>query len=130
MDAHQPVTLKEGDRYPLRPPYKNTLSNLECGHRTSKGVVAVLVCFYMARSYNGHYLGLSIRRREFDSPTSRQAFAPVMELVYVSDSKSEFCGFESRWGHQVLQYWLGRGPVLRILDSRSGSTPLAAPSFA
>jgi len=20
MDAHQPVTLKEGDRYPLRPP--------------------------------------------------------------------------------------------------------------
>ena len=26
--------------------------------------------------------------------------APVMELVYVSDSKSEFCGFESRWGHQ------------------------------
>ena len=25
MDAHQPVTLKEGDRYPLGPPYKNTL---------------------------------------------------------------------------------------------------------
>ena len=24
MDARQPVTLKEGDRYPLRPPYKNT----------------------------------------------------------------------------------------------------------
>ena len=24
------------------------------------------------RSYNGHYLGLSIRRREFDSPTHRQ----------------------------------------------------------
>ena len=29
---------------------------------------------FKARSYNGHYLGLSIRRREFDSPTSRQSF--------------------------------------------------------
>ena len=27
---------------------------------------------YLARSYNGHYRGLSIRRWEFDSPTSRQ----------------------------------------------------------
>ena len=27
---------------------------------------------YLVRSYNGHYLGLSIRRREFDSPTHRQ----------------------------------------------------------
>ncbi len=26
----------------------------------------------LARSYNGHYVGLSIRSREFDSPTSRQ----------------------------------------------------------
>ncbi len=26
----------------------------------------------MARSYSGYYRGLSIRRREFDSPTSRQ----------------------------------------------------------
>ena len=26
----------------------------------------------LARSYNGHYFGLSIRLREFDSPTSRQ----------------------------------------------------------
>ena len=26
----------------------------------------------MARSYNGHYVGLSIRSQEFDSPTSRQ----------------------------------------------------------
>ena len=31
----------------------------------------------MARSYNGHYPGLSIRRREFDSPTSRQVLYPV-----------------------------------------------------
>ena len=29
---------------------------------------------YLVRSYNGHYLGLSIRRREFDSPTHRQVF--------------------------------------------------------
>jgi hypothetical protein len=28
----------------------------------------------MARSYSGYYRGLSIRRREFDSPTSRQFF--------------------------------------------------------
>jgi hypothetical protein len=27
------------------------------------------------RSYNGHYLGLSIRRWEFDSPTHRQVIA-------------------------------------------------------
>lgn len=26
----------------------------------------------LARSYNGHYFGLSIRLWEFDSPTSRQ----------------------------------------------------------
>ena len=26
-----------------------------------------------------------------------------MELVYVSDSKSEFCRFESGWGHQLLK---------------------------
>ena len=26
----------------------------------------------LARSYNGHYFGLSIRLRGFDSPTSRQ----------------------------------------------------------
>ena len=26
----------------------------------------------MVRSYNGHYPGLSIQRREFDSPTHRQ----------------------------------------------------------
>ena len=25
MDAHMPVTHEEGDRYPLGPPYKNTL---------------------------------------------------------------------------------------------------------
>lgn len=56
----------------------------------------------MVRSYNGHYLGLSIRRREFDSPTHRQ-YNAVMER--------------------------GRGHVLRILDSRSGSSPLAAPSI-
>ena len=30
---------------------------------------------YLVRSYNGHYLGLSIRRREFDSPTHRQVYA-------------------------------------------------------
>ena len=29
---------------------------------------------FQVRSYNGHYLGLSIRRREFDSPTHRQSF--------------------------------------------------------
>ena len=28
----------------------------------------------LARSYNGHYFGLSIRLREFDSPTSRQVW--------------------------------------------------------
>ena len=27
---------------------------------------------FLARSYNGHYVGLSIRSQEFDSPTSRQ----------------------------------------------------------
>jgi hypothetical protein len=32
-------------------------------------------------------------------------FAPVTELAYVSDSKSEFCEFESRWGHQVMVRW-------------------------
>ena len=30
------------------------------------------------------------------------SIAPVMELVYVSDSKSEFCGFDSRLGHQLI----------------------------
>ena len=30
---------------------------------------------------------------------------------------------------KFMQYWRGRGHVLRILDSRSGSIPLAAPSF-
>ena len=35
---------------------------------------------FLARSYNGHYLGLSIRRREFDSPTSRQVF-DVKEFI-------------------------------------------------
>ena len=29
-------------------------------------------------------------------------FGLVMELAYVSDSKSEFCGFESHPGHQKL----------------------------
>lgn len=29
---------------------------------------------FKARSYNGYYRGLSIRRWEFDSPTSRQVF--------------------------------------------------------
>ena len=28
MDAHQPVTLKEGDRYPLGPPNKSTFKCL------------------------------------------------------------------------------------------------------
>jgi len=27
--------------------------------------------------------------------------APVMELVYISDLKSEFCGFDSHRGHHV-----------------------------
>ena len=30
--------------------------------------------------------------------------AVVMELVYVSDLKSEFCGFESHQPHQVLSH--------------------------
>ena len=34
--------------------------------------------------------------------TASANIALVMELVYVLDSKSRFCGFESRWGHQVL----------------------------
>ncbi len=38
-----------------------------------------------------------------DTSVLELVFAPVMELVYVSDSKSEFCEFESRWGHQ----WCG-----------------------
>ena len=32
----------------------------------------------MACSYNGYYSGLSIRIREFDSPTGRQVFAGVL----------------------------------------------------
>ena len=93
MDAHSTVTAEEGDRYPLGPPdslqghslpqtsvtgvtveerpepYKSTL-------RIQKRVEAtrepLTVCFYMVHSYNGHYPGLSIRRREFDSPMHRQ----------------------------------------------------------
>jgi hypothetical protein len=38
----------------------------------------------MVRSYNGHYLGLSIPRREFDSPTHRQ----VLEACHVHHSAS------------------------------------------
>ena len=30
MDAHQPVTLKEGDRYPLGPPNKVDILEIEC----------------------------------------------------------------------------------------------------
>ena len=30
--------------------------------------------------------------------------APMTELVYVSDSKSEFCEFESRLGHQICRW--------------------------
>ena len=37
----------------------------------------------MVRSYNGHYPGLSIQRREFDSPTHRQVFG--------SPSRAPFC---------------------------------------
>ena len=38
-------------------------------------------------------------------------------------------GFDSLGLHQVYAVGLGRGHVLRILDSRSGSTPLAAPIY-
>jgi len=37
---------------------------------------------YLVRSYNGHYLGLSIRRREFDSPTHRQVNATEDRSLY------------------------------------------------
>lgn len=30
---------------------------------------------FLARSYRGYYVGLSIRSREFESPTSRQEFS-------------------------------------------------------
>ena len=41
----------------------NALANVQSG---------VKPVSFKVRSYNGHYLGLSIRRREFDSPTHRQ----------------------------------------------------------
>ena len=37
----------------------------------------------MVRSYNGHYLGLSIPRREFDSPTHRQVRVLSQQLNVV-----------------------------------------------
>ena len=43
------------------------------------GSIPIFSTKFLARSYNGHYVGLSIRSWEFDSPTSRQ-----------------FCGKESK----------------------------------
>jgi hypothetical protein len=43
------------------------------------------------------------KAQEFDSallPPNFNSNADVMELVYVSDLKSEFCGFESHHPHQ------------------------------
>jgi hypothetical protein len=36
MDAHQPVTLKEGDRYPLRPPIYNIAGRVRSPLRSHK----------------------------------------------------------------------------------------------
>lgn len=47
--------------------------------------------------------GLMGRRESFSTvlyPLSLVTYGLVMELAYVSDSKSEFCGFESHPGHQ------------------------------
>ena len=51
---------------------------------------------YLVRSYNGHYLGLSIRRREFDSPTHRQVLKVdkrtcVVDTCRESSSGSPLC---------------------------------------
>ena len=59
-----------GEVRPLKP--RELSSNLT---RTSK----------LARSYSGYYRGLSIRRREFDSPTSRQIYSARASKVYAPD---------------------------------------------
>ena len=41
----------------------------------------------MARSYSGYYRGLSIRRREFDSPTSRQIYRRVASVLALKQHK-------------------------------------------
>ena len=38
----------------------------------------------------------------FDSLIFHQRIADVMELVYISDLKSEFCGFKSHHPYQVF----------------------------
>ena len=78
----------------------------------------------LARSYRGYYVGLSIRSREFESPTSRQVlgclpqfknftvnekkrillfYALVTELVYVLVLEAKFLEFESPRGHHVYK---------------------------
>ena len=58
---------------------------------------------------------MALLKREYSvgsSPTKgTKEFADVMELVYISDLKSEFCGFESHLPHQVytaIVQWIGQ----------------------
>ena len=49
--TQQTLTLLLQVRFLSRVPNKSTLCNLKCGHRTSKGVVAVIVCFYLVTMF-------------------------------------------------------------------------------
>ena len=70
------------DRYHQHPPKF-------CGSAADNSILGCNIMYqlgekpipFKARSYNGHYLGLSIRRREFDSPTHRQVYSAVAQLV-------------------------------------------------
>ena len=50
-------------------------------------------------------------------------FALVMEQVYVSDSKSEFCGFESHLGHHIEAHCLPDRNVGKLSRAKGFKSP-------
>lgn len=48
------------------------------------------------------YLALNEGNVGSNPTLSSKLFAPMMELAYILDSKSRFCGFDSHLGHQFL----------------------------
>ena len=58
---------------------------------------------FKARSYNGYYRGLSIRRWEFDSPTSRQVLYSRIIKWHNNRLITGLRKFDSCSGNQVLE---------------------------
>ena len=85
------------------------------------------------RSYNGHYPGLSIQRREFDSPTHRQISIPplaqwqsnrlITDRQKFNSSTEDQKVFRSEWNNGVLA---GCNPVA---FGQVGSIPTHSTKF-